>query len=127
MTAIRAEQTLHATPGDAVGWSWDFQDDDGQPFDFTGWTVEFIARDPDSGNVIIEATDATYDPPADGTVYVDLPATFTATLENLAPFTANPHRLAWALRLVAPDPADDEIPVGGELILSPSPYLPEEA
>src|SRR5690606_23925212 len=98
-----------------------------EPFDFTGWTVEFIARDPRSGQVIIEATDADYPTPADGTVYVDLSATFTATLEDYAPFTANPTRLAWALRLAAPSPGDDEIPVGGDLVISASPYLPEEA
>src|SRR5690606_7945027 len=66
MTAIRGEQTLHATPGDAVGWSWPFDDEaTGEPHDFTGWTVEFLVRDPDSGDVIIDPSDAVYDPPAD--------------------------------------------------------------
>ncbi len=128
MTAIRAEQTLHATPGSAVDWSWPFDDEaTGEPHDFDGWTVEFLVRDPDSGDVIVDPSDAIYDPPADGTVYVGLSATFTATLAHLAPFGGRSRRFEWALRLVAPAPADDEIPLGGSLILNPSPYLPEEA
>lgn len=122
-----AAQTLHVTPGDAIGWSWTFKDsDDGEAFDFTGWSVDFVARDKASNVVVIATADVTVTL-SPGLVEIALPSTLTATLDALAPFGAKQPRLAWALRLISPTAGEDEIPAGGDLVITPNPYYVEES